>query len=319
MGLDPQVKAILEVFDRVSGGQSLADMTTEQARAVFSQLREMRSGPPEPVGSVADHTLAGPGSELKIRAYAPATGQPPYPVMVFFHGGGFVIGDLESHDPLCRALANASGSMIVAVDYRLAPEHKFPAAVDDSYAATEWIAGHVASLGGDPERLGVGGDSAGGTLAAVVSLLSRDRGGPRIAYQLLLYPGVDWRMDFPSVRENAEGYFLTLKDMVWFGNHYIRTEADKLDPLASPLLAADHSGLPPALIVTAEFDPLRDEGEAYAETLRRAGVAVKVMRYDGMIHGFLSLAGVVVRAQQAIDEIGREVRRLAEGRAATVS
>jgi len=315
MPLDPQVRFLLDQLEQL-GGPHLWEMTPEQARVAFEQLRQL--GPAHPEAKDAeDITIPRTDTSLPARIYRPE-GAAPLPVMVFFHGGGWVIGDIETHDPLCRALAAASGSMIVSVDYRLAPEHKFPAAVDDSFAALSWVAANASALGADPERLGVGGDSAGGNLAAVVSLLARDRGGPPIAYQLLIYPATDMSTKFPSVEENADGYFLTYADMTWFSNHYIRDASDKLDPLASPLLAPDHSRLPPAVIVTAEFDPLRDEGEAYAEALRRAGVQVTLRRYDGMIHGFLSMASVISRGQAAIDQVGADVRDLIGSRAARV-
>jgi acetyl esterase len=315
MPLDPQVKAFLDQLEQLQI-PAFADMTPEQARAAFEEFREA-GGTPDPPARVEDRVIPGPAGDLKVRIYVPS-GKRPFPLMVFFHGGGWVIGSLESHDPLCRALATATGSMIVAVDYRLAPEQKFPAAVDDCYAAAKWVADQAADLGGDPNRVGVAGDSAGGNLSAVVSLLARDRGGPKLAYQLLMYPATDLAMNLPSVRENGEGYLLTSRDMVWFTNHYVRDASDKLNPLASPLLAADHSGLPAAIIVTAQFDPLRDEGEAYGEKLRQAGVPVKVRRYDGMIHGFLSMSGVVSRGQDGIRDVGADVRELVEARGAPV-
>jgi acetyl esterase len=316
MPLDPQVRFLLDQLEQL-GGPHLWEMTPEQARVAFEQLQLL--GPARPESQGAEYiTIPGPDTSLPARVYRPEGGVAPLPVMVFFHGGGWVIGDIETHDPLCGALAAASGSMIVSVGYRLAPEHKFPAAVDDSFAAVSWVAANASALGADPERLGVGGASAGGNLSAVVCLLARDRGGPEIAYQLLLYPGVDMDGKFPSVQENGEGYFLTHEDMVWFRNHYLREAADMLNPMASPLRATDHSRLPPAVIVTAEFDPLRDEGEAYAEALRKAGVRVRLRRYDGMIHGFLSMADVIGRAQGAIDEVGADVRELIGSSAARV-
>lgn len=307
MPLDPQVQAVLLGLEQM-GGPLLVDVTPEEGRVMFARMA-LAGGPPEPCASVDELTIPGPASELRARVYAPS-GDRPMAVMVFFHGGGWVIGDLDTHDPLCRALANASGSIVVSVDYRLAPEHKFPAAVEDAYAATSWVADHAAELGADPDRLGVGGDSAGGNLSAAVALLARERGGPRLAYQLLLYPGVDMLMSMPSVIENGEGYFLTHADMIWFGNHYIRDQSDKLNPLASPLLAHDHATLPPAIVITAEYDPLRDEGEAYAEKLRKAGVPVTLRRYDGMIHGFLQMGGLVDRAREALREVGADVQAM---------
>jgi acetyl esterase len=209
--------------------------------------------------------------------------------------------------------------MIVSVEYRLAPENKFPAAVEDAYAATSWVAANAAALGADPDRIGVGGDSAGANLSAVTSLQARDRGGPQIAYQLLIYPPTDMTANFPSKHTNGTGYFLTSDDMVWFVNHYIRDEADKLNPLGSPLLARDQSGLPPAIVVTAEFDPLRDEGEAYAEKLRQAGVPVKLRRYDGMIHGFMSMFDYIDRGRDAVAAVGADVRELVKERSAAGS
>ncbi|HEX2648259.1 MAG TPA: alpha/beta hydrolase [Candidatus Dormibacteraeota bacterium] len=315
MPLDPQVKFVLDQLEQL-GGPHLWEMTPVEARVAFEQLRQ-RGGASVPVGGVEDITIPGPKTPLQARVYEPS-GSGPHPVMVFFHGGGWVIGDIETHDPLCRALHAATGSMIISVAYRLAPEHRFPAAVDDSYAAVEWVAANAEALGADPEHLGVGGDSAGGNLSAVVGLLARDRGGPAVAYQLLLYPATDMGMKFPSVVENGEGYFLTYKDMVWFMDHYIRDASDKLSPLASPLRATDHSRLPPAIVVTAEYDPLRDEGEAYAQALRKAGVKVKLRRYDGMIHGFLSMYDLVDRSRAAIDAVGADVRELTGAGAARV-
>jgi acetyl esterase len=315
MPLDPQVRGLLDQLEQM-GRKPYSDLTPEDARSQFERVRTL-GGTPEPVAKAEDRTIPGPAGDLKTRTYTPS-GEPPFPVMVFFHGGGWVIGDLETYDNVCRSLCNSSGSLIVAIDYRLAPEHKFPAAVDDAYAATQWVVDHAVDLGGDPGRLGVGGDSAGGNLSAVVALLARDRGGPALAYQLLLYPVTDGAMNTPSIHENAEGYLLSRMDMVWFYDHYLDEAGDKLNPLVSPLLADDHSRLPPAIIVTAQFDPLRDEGEAYGEKLRRAGVAVKVRRYDGMIHGFLSMSGVVHRGREALQDVGAELRELVGGRSTPV-
>jgi acetyl esterase len=315
MPVDPQVRVLLDQLEQM-GGPALNEMTPEQGRAAFAQLGQA-GGVPEPVERIEDLTIPGPASDLKARIYTPSGGA-PLPAMVFFHGGGWVIGDLETHDRLCRALANASGSLIVAVDYRLAPEHKFPAAVDDAFAAVKWVAEHAAELGADPARIGVGGDSAGGNLSAVIALQARDRGGPKLAYQLLIYPATDLASDTPSKRENGDGYFLTRRDMTWFEGHYIRSEEDRANPLVSPMRAADLTGLPPAIVVTAEFDPLRDEGEAYGEKLRKAGVPVQLRRYDGMIHGFVSMSGVVNRGRDAVRDLGAAVRELVEATRARV-
>jgi acetyl esterase len=233
-------------------------------------------------------------------------GEKPLPVVVYFHGGGWVIGSIETHDAPCRELANRSGAIVVSVEYRMAPEHPFPAAPEDCYAATAWVADHAAEFGGDPARLAVAGDSAGGNLAAVVALMTRERNGPPLRFQLLIYPAVDARMGYASIDENSTGYFLTKADMHWFYGHY---GADPSDWRASPLLAPDHSGLPPALVLTAEYDPLRDEGEAYARKLQEAGVPVTLRRYDGQIHGFTIMTAAVDRACEAVNQAAADLRQ----------
>jgi acetyl esterase len=245
---------------------------------------------------------AGPAGPIPLRLYRGqgVAKDGPQPALVFFHGGGWVIGDLESHDQVCRALANATPCIVVSVDYRLAPEHKFPAAAEDAIAATQWIATNAARLGIDAGRLGVGGDSAGGNLAAVVALGARDRDGPRLAFQLLVYPAADMRMDWPSAERHAQQLPLTRAAMDWFIAHYLRSAADEADWRASPLRASSLKGLPPALIVTAGFDPLCDEGEAYAKALRAAGVPVVHQLFEGQIHGFLTMGRVVADSKRAI-------------------
>ena len=220
-------------------------------------------------------------------------------VLVYFHGGGWVLGDLESHDRVCRALANGAGCVVVSVDYRLAPEHVFPAGAEDCYAATKWVAENAASLGADPARLAVGGDSAGGNLAAVVAMMARDRGGPAINFQLLLYPVTDCALDTPSQKEfAADGYVLSRADMEWFWKNYVDTSAEKHNPYACPLRAKNLKGLPPALVLTASHDPLRDEGERFAERLIAAGVAVTCTRYEGVTHGFVSFADALDKGKE---------------------
>jgi acetyl esterase len=230
-------------------------------------------------------------------------------VLVYFHGGGWVLGGLETHDGVCRGLANGAACVVVSVDYRLAPENKFPAAAEDCYAAAAWVAKHAPVIGGDPRRIAVGGDSAGGNLSAVVALMAGDRQGPELSLQLLVYPVTDSACDTPSYRENAEGYLLTRDAMAWFWNHYVRDDRDRINPHAAPLRAGNVAGTPPALVITAEFDPLRDEGEAYARRLEAAGVPVTLTRYDGMIHGFFGMTMVMDKARAAMHEATMALRR----------
>ena len=305
MPLDPQAQAFLEQL-AAAGAPPLHELSVEEARQVIVQLFGTQ-GDPEPVGAVQERIIPGAAGEMPARIYTPS-GHGPFPVLVYFHGGGWVIGNLEAYDATCRALTNAAGCMVVAMEYRLAPEHQFPAAPEDCYAATQWVAANAAAIGGDPARLAIGGDSAGGNLTAVVAHMVRDRGGPALRYQLLVYPVTDYHFDTASYRENAEGYLLTRDAMVWFWNHYLRSAADGTNPLASPLRAANLHGLPPAMVLTAEFDPLRDEGEAYAARLQEAGVPVTLKRYEGMIHGFFSLGAVFAQGQQAMTDAAAGLR-----------
>jgi acetyl esterase len=287
-----------------SGMPALSAGSPQDARALMEGLREMM-GPGEEVASVEDRTVPGPAGDIPVRIYRPA-GNKPQPVLVYFHGGGWVIGNIESHDGTCRSLANRSGATVVSVDYRLAPEAVFPAAVDDCVAVTKWVGANGGALGVDSSRLAVGGDSAGGNLAAVVALAARDTGGPPIAFQLLIYPAVDARMGWPSISENGEGYLLTEVDMKWFYGHYA---PDITDWRMSPLLADDLSKLPPALVLTAEYDPLRDEGEAYAKALKKAGSKATVKRYDGLIHGFFGMSSLIDAAKVAVDDAAKALKK----------
>ncbi len=306
MPLDPQVKVILDTMSALAM-PNLSEVPPEVMRQAFEeQGRERPEG--EPVGKVVERQIPGAEGEILVRVYTPF-GSGPFPVLTFFHGGGFVLCNLDSHDSTCRALTNAAQCVVVSVDYRLAPEAPFPAAPEDCYAATCWVAENARELDADPERLAVGGDSAGGNLAAVVALMARDRGGPALVHQLLIYPVTDYAFDTPSYKENAEGYFLTREMMQWFWGHYLKTEADGVQPLASPLRADDVSNLPPANVITAEFDPLRDEGEAYAARLLASGVATELIRYDGMIHGFFGMTDALDRAKEAVAQSGRALRR----------
>jgi len=305
MPLDPQAKAILDQFASM-GGPQLHEMSVAQARELILGMVAL-AGEPESIARIENRTVPGPAGEIPIRIYAPV-GTAPFPVLVYFHGGGWVIGNLDTHDGICRSLANRVGCLVVSVDYRLAPEHPFPAAPEDCYAATRWLAEHAGSLGGDKGRIAVGGDSAGGNLAAVVALMARDRGGPKLAFQLLVYPVTDADFETRSYRENAEGYFLTRADMVWFWTHYAPRQEDRRNPYAAPLRAASLRGLPPALVITAEFDPLCDDGNAYAARLREDGVPVRLSRQDGLIHGFFQMGAVIDRGRASVDEAARALK-----------
>lgn len=303
MPLDPQVKLMLEQME-TAGFPRLETLPVPQARAVVDSLAQPSD---EAVASVENRQIPGPGGLIPVRIYTPA-GQGPFPALVYFHGGGWVLGTLETSDHTCRMLANLAGCIVVSVDYRLAPEHKFPAAPADCYAATRWVAENATALRIDPARIAVGGDSAGGNLAAVVALMAREQGGPALAFQLLAYPVTHYHFESKSYNECAEGYFLTRPMMVWFWRQYLRDEADGRHPHASPLLAEDLRGLPPALVLTAEYDPLTSEAEEYAERLRSAGVPVTLKRYSGLIHGFFTMGQALAAGKQAIEEAAGHLR-----------
>jgi acetyl esterase/lipase len=296
--LDPAIKTVLDQLESV-GGPSLHEVSPDEARQMMKMLTAVE-GEPEPVARVEERTIAG----VPVRMYGAASG--PQPILVWYHGGGFVIGDLDTTDRVARKLANRADALVVSVDYRLAPEHPYPAAVDDCWAVLEWATANGTELGGDPARIAVGGDSAGGNLSALMAIKARDA-GLSLRHQLLVYPVTDLTMSFPSIDENGEGYLLTKDSMVWFVNHYLGG-ADPKDPHISPYYADDLSGVAPAHIITAEFDPLRDEGEAYGERLEDAGVPVEVKRYDGMIHGFYGLGVITPVADQAIDASAAALR-----------
>lgn len=307
--LHPEAKAVL---DRIEGANAppVRELSVDGARR---QLKEQFASPePEPVADVTDHTLDGPGGDLPVRVYEPESEAETLPVLVWFHGGGFVLGDIETADPTCRVVANAAESVVVSVDYRLAPEHPFPAGVEDCYFATEWAVRNAEALGGDPERVGIGGTSAGATLTAAVALMARDRtespafeDGPELAYQWLVYPATNVREEYPSYDENGEGYFLERDDSEWFKDHYLPQDSLRFHPYAYPMEAQSVADLPPATVLTAEFDPLRDEGVAYAERLEDAGGDVVHRHYEGMIHGFFSMVGLS-RARDAIDAVAAD-------------
>lgn len=298
MPLDPTVQPLLDLLGITTlPFGALSAMEARQHFDKFTEARKMNAV--EPVDEVRDFVIDGPAGPVPVRAYSPAC-ETPAPAFIYFHGGGWVLGGLESHDHICRALANGVPCKVFSVDYRLAPEHKFPAALDDSFAATTWIADHAAELNIDLGRIAVGGDSAGGNLATVVAHLAREHSAPHLVYQLLIYPATDMRMMAASIEENANAPILTKEAMHWFIGHYLNGDGDRHNPLASPLLATDLSGLPPAFIITAECDPLRDEGEAYGILLKKEGVPVEVERYAGMPHGFFSMAGGLETARQAV-------------------
>jgi acetyl esterase len=305
MPLDPQARFVLDQL-AAQGGQKLEAMSPAEARRYFEAMQPPL--PKEEVAHVEDRAVPGPAGEIPVRVYVPAGTPARGPAIVYFHGGGWVIGSRDTHDGLCRALANRTGARLVSVDYRLAPEARFPAAPEDCYAAVRWVAEKGGEIGADAARIAVAGDSAGGNLAAVTSLLARDRGGPALRFQCLFYPVVDCDFGRPSYRENAEGYLLEVAAMRWFWDHYVPDAARRSDPHASPLRAPRLDILPPALVVTAEYDPLRDEGEAYAARLREAGVRVTCTRYDGMIHGFVQFEAVFEKGRRAVDEAAAALR-----------
>jgi len=311
--LHPEVRALLEAMD-AQGAPPLETLDPVTARAGRLEPMKALGGQPEVLGRVEDLAAPGPDGNVPLRVYATDAGG-LRPALVYFHGGGFVFGNIDTHDAMCRAIAKASGAVVISVDYRLAPEHKFPAAVEDSCAATIWIAQNAAPLGIDPRCISVGGDSAGGNLAIVVAVRCRDAGGPALASQVLIYPVTDLSsFETDSHRDFADGYFLTRAAMNWFTGHYLPSAVLARHPEVSPLLAPDLSGLPPALIVTAEFDPLRDEGESYAQRLRQAGVPATISRYPGMVHAFVSMRGVLAGGRQAIDEIAGFIRSISKSR-----
>ena len=303
MPLDPKVR---ELLDLRAEAPPMGTVPVEAMRkSACSQMAELfRMGlVSTSVAAVEDRVIPGPDSDLPARVYTPE-GRRPFPLVVFFHGGGWVLGDLDTHDPICRALCAGAGCMVVSVGYRLAPEHRFPAAVGDALAATRWVAANAVEVGGDPAQIAVAGDSAGGNLATVTALRARDEGGPALRGQLLILPVVGYHTPpTPSYTENAEGYGMTREAMVWFWEQYLANESQATHPHVVPLLAPDLRGLPPALVITAEYDVLRDEGERYGERLRAGGVPARLARYDGVNHRFAELIGILDQAGQALDEM----------------
>ena len=297
MPLDPQARAVM---DQVAAlGLPPAHTVTPQEARANAKSRPRAIGPD--VGNVEDRNIPGPDSEIPIRIYTPK-GEGPFPCLVWFHGGGWVVGDLDSADATARHLTLGAGCVVVSVDYRLAPETKFPGPVEDCYSATSWVFDNATSLRILSDKIAVGGDSAGGNLATAVCLMRKDRGGPDLVMQLLVYPVTDWSFQTHSYADNADGYQLTKDTMIWYWDQYASHDGDADNPYAAPLKAADLSGLPAALVITAEFDPLRDEGEAYANRLRDSGVSTSCTRYPGMIHGFFGMSAVLDKGKAAITE-----------------
>ena len=306
MPVDPSIQVLL---DSLAGTDTpdLSEQSVEEARAMMALLT-LVDGEPEPVDDVTTRTIPGPAGDIPVRIYRNRS-ERAQPVLVWYHGGGWVIGDLESGDPTARKLANRSGAVVVSVDYRLAPEHPFPAAVDDCWAALEWVAANAAEIGGDPARVAIGGDSAGGNLAAVVAIALRDADHLPLRLQLLIYPATDQRRGWPSHTSNGQGYLLTADTMDYFHDHYLPDKAQDLDWRASPLLHPDHAGLPPAFVLTAGYDPLRDEGLQYAQKLRDAGVPVEVLLEEGQIHQMHSWAGAFSAGPRMLERGAQALRR----------
>jgi acetyl esterase len=303
MPLHPQVEALLA---ETADAPPFAALSVEEARAMTGMMATL-SGEQVAVGSVRDITIPVDGASIAARVYTP-TGDGPFHVVVFMHGGGWVIGDLDSHDNVARTICRDADAVVVALDYRMGPEHRFPTAPNDCYAATRWIADPAGELGADASKLAVCGDSAGGNLGAVVSQMARDRGGPAIRFAALIYPAVDLTATGGSIEENAKGYFLEKDDMDWFSGHYLRDDADRADPLASPALHPNLADLPACFITTCEFDPLRDQAEAYGARLQAHGVTATVKRYDGLIHGSASMAGVLDGGREMLADVCDRLR-----------
>ena len=298
MPIDPQIQRLLDARAKLP---AIHTLSIAAARTLMAARDVPGIRKPE-VARVMERSIAGPGGPLTLRIYTPQ-GAGPFPLLSFFHGGGFVLCSLDTHDGMCRNLCAGIGCVVVSVDYRLAPEHKFPAALDDCLAATRWTADHAGDLHGDAARLMVAGDSAGGNFAAVTALRARDEGGPPLCAQMLIYPVTDhYSADLPSMRDNAEGYGLTRAAMRYYWDHYLNDAGEARHPLAAPRQAASLANLPPALVVTAEYDPLRDEGEDYGAALVHAGVPVTMRRWLGVNHGFFFFPGLVERATVAVDE-----------------
>ena len=321
MPVDSQIQEILDQYAKFNtppiptlspgNARNLPTLNNAVAELVAThtskRLMSVASPAPEPVGSIRHILMPGSETEILARVYTPEA-EGPFPALVYFHGGGWVIANLDVYDASCRALCNAAQCVVVSVAYRQAPEHKFPAAVEDANAAVQWVMNNAAQLNCDATRVAVGGESAGGNLATVACLMARDRQGIMPIFQLLIYPVTNYGYNFLSYNENANAKPLSSDMMPWFWKHYLSNASDGENPYVSPLRFANLSGLPPALIITAQYDPLRDEGEAYGEQLRQAGVMTTISRYDDMVHEFFGLAGMVSKAKLAVDEAGQTLQ-----------
>lgn len=307
MPLDPLVKAFLDKAASIPRARPW-EQTPAEIRKSFAGLLQVTGPKDVGVGKVDNFTIPGPGGDIPARIYAPIAASGPMPALIYFHGGGFVAGSLESHDGLCRLLVEEGGFRLIAVDYRLAPEHVFPAAVDDAFAATQWIEQNASSLGIDAGRLAVGGDSAGATLAAIMTQMAREKGGVKLAFQLLMFPGIDAGGHTASMEEFGTGYFLERKAIEHFHALYLPPDVDRGSPRISPIKARDLSGLPPAYVMLAGYDPVHDEGLAYAEKLRAAGVPVTIADYPGLVHGFIWLQTILPQAREALAAAAKAVK-----------
>ncbi len=308
MPLDPQAKEALDkisVFDKAFVATADRNLAPEKLqREYYKNLFALfETGSKEPVACVEDTQIDGPIGKIELRIFTPQKLPRPSPAFVYIHGGGWVAGDLDTYDSFCRFMTNATKFKVFSVGYHLAPEYRFPAAVEEAHFVTKWVADNATALGVDAERIAIGGDSSGGNLAAAVGLMARDRRAPPLLYQVLIYPGLDHSFDTKSMQENANGYLLTKDDIISFWKQYLKDEKDGSNPYASPLRATDLRGLPPTLVITAEFDPLRDEGEAYANRLKLQGVPVRLSRYNGMIHGFVLMASMIDLGKAAAREV----------------
>jgi acetyl esterase len=307
MPLDPQAKALLDAAEQ-SGAPPFNAYPAAEARAIYDQASELvRGSPPEPF-SIEELFVPGVAGDIPTWIYRPDANK-NLPLLIYYHGGGYTIGSLKSHDCVCRALCVEANCIVVSVDYRLAPENKYPAAVEDAWSAAKWLAENAESLGADKNRIAIGGDSAGGNLAAVVSLLAKESGGPKFTFQLLIYPGTDMSCSFESHKKFGKGYRLTNELVEWFYDHYFSSDDDINHWQASPLNAEDLSDLPPAFVISAGYDPLQDENRAYAEKLAKAGVAVKHSHYESMMHGFITMPGAIDKAKDAASECAAELRQ----------